>query len=60
LKGFSLDDPNVEVEHIYWFFANRFGYTPEKVDNLPYDRMVYFMELEKEIIKKENQSVIKK
>ncbi len=47
MKGSYLDDPEVSTEHMYWFFARAFGYTPEQVDNLPYDRMVYFMELER-------------
>ncbi len=41
-----MDFPEVSEEFIYWFFARAFGYTPEQVDALPYDRMVYFMELE--------------
>ena len=41
-----MDYPGVAEEFIYWFFARSFGYTPEQVDNLPYDRMIYFMELE--------------
>ena len=53
LKGHHLDDPEISLEFTYWFFANRFKYTPEQVDNLPYDRMVYFLELEKEYKKLE-------
>lgn len=48
-----MDDPEISQEFNYWFFANRFGYTPEQVDNLPYDRMVYFVELERECKKQE-------
>jgi len=33
---------------MYWFFAHCFNFSPEQVDSLPYDRMVYMMELEKE------------
>jgi len=29
-------------------FAHCFGFTPEQVDRLPYDRMVYLLALEKE------------
>lgn len=53
IKGNYLDDPKISEEFIYWFFANRFGYTSEQVDNLPYDRMVYFIELEQELKKQE-------
>jgi len=38
---------------MYWFFANRFGFTPEQVDQLPYDRMSYFLELEQAAKKQE-------
>ncbi len=40
---------------MYWFFAHHFGYTPEQVDELPYDRSCYLAELEKEF-KKQVQS----
>lgn len=42
---------------MYWFFANRFKYTPTQVDNLPYDRMCYFLELEQEAKKQEGISL---
>ncbi len=41
---------------MYWFFAHSFGYTPDEVDKLPYDRMVYLSELEKEFKLKEQQA----
>ena len=47
-----MDDPEVAENFIYWLFANRFGYTPDQVDNLPYDRMVYMKEMEMEYKKK--------
>ena len=36
---------------MYWFFAHHFGFTPEQVDAMPYDRTFYFAELEKEFKK---------
>ena len=59
VEGNYLDYPEVSEEFTYWFFANRFGYTPEQVDNLPYDRMVYFVELEREIKKQEKLNMNK-
>ena len=38
---------------MYWMFAHCFGFTPEQVDALPYDRMVYFLALEQETKKME-------
>lgn len=57
MKGHYLDDPEIAGEFMYWFFAYSFGYTPEQVDNLPYDRMVYFIELERERKKIEKMSL---
>ena len=54
-----MDDPEISTEFIYWFFANRFNYTPEQVDNLPYDRMAYFVEFEQELKKQEKMSLNK-
>ena len=42
---------------MYWFFAHHFGFTPEQVDNLPYDRMTHMTELEVEF-NKQNQKPI--
>ena len=36
----------VTNELMYWFFAHHFGWTPDQVDNLPYDRLTYLTELE--------------
>lgn len=43
---------------MYWFFAKHFGWTPNQVDKLPYDRMVYMTELEMEF-NKQNQNSMK-
>jgi len=51
-----MDDPEVSEEFMYWYFAHCFGYTPEQVDKLPFDRMVYFAEMEREARKHEMQS----
>jgi len=40
---------------MYWFFAHHFGFMPEQVDDLPFDRMVYLMELEQEYQKLKQQ-----
>jgi len=48
LKGHHFEDEEVSTELMYWSFAHHFGFTPEQVDRLPYDRMVYFLELETE------------
>jgi len=48
LKGHHLDDHEISRELMYWTFAHCFGYTPEQVDKLPYDRMVYMLALEQE------------
>jgi len=55
LKGWHFDDPSISDEFIYWFFAKNFGYTPEQVNRLPYDRMVYFIELEQECARLQKQ-----
>ena len=57
LKGHHLEDFKISNELIYWFYAHNFGFTPEQVDNLSFDRMVYFMELEKEFKKIERDSM---
>jgi len=57
LKGFHIGNEEVSDEMMYWFFAHCFGYTPEQVDNLPYDRLVYFTELEREAKKKEGLTI---
>ncbi len=46
LKGHYLDYPGISEEFNYWFFARAFGYTPDQVDALPYDRMIYMREFE--------------
>ncbi len=51
LKGHHFEDLELSREFNYWFFANKFGYSSEQVDQLPYDRMIYFLELEKEFMK---------
>jgi len=56
LKGHHLDNQELSNEYMYWFFAHHFKYTPEQVDRLPFDRMIYFMELEQEWIKLLNMS----
>lgn len=42
-----MENPEIATEFMYWFFAHTLGFTPEQVDKLPYDRMVYMFELEK-------------
>jgi len=42
---------------MYWFFAHHFGFTPDQVDNLPYDRTSYFAELENEFKKQEKNTI---
>jgi len=59
LKGYHLDNRELSNELMYWFFAHHFKFTPEQVDNLPYDRMNYLMELETEKTKIEKQSIKK-
>jgi len=53
LKGHHGGNAEISAEFMYWFFAHHFGFTPEQVDNLPYDRMVYMAEMEKEFKLKE-------
>ncbi len=50
-----MDDPSVSVELTYWFFAHSFGFTPNQVDEMPYDRMVYLRELEQECKTREKE-----
>ena len=50
-----MEDKEISNELMYWFFARNFGFTPEQVDNLPYDRMVYMGELETEAQIKEKK-----
>ena len=40
---------------MYCFFAHYFHWTPEQVDKLPYDRLVYILELEKEFQKNDDK-----
>ena len=40
---------------MYWYYAHHFGFTPSQVDQLPYDRMVYLIELEQEYKKQEKE-----
>ena len=42
---------------MYWFFAHYFGFKPDEVDQLPYDRMMYFVELEQEFQKNKNKQL---
>ena len=58
MKGHHQDDEEVSNELMYWFFAHHFGFTPEQVDNLPYDRKVYMTDLEMEY-KKQGKSTTK-
>jgi len=48
-----LDDPEISEEFTYWFFAHCFGFDQDQVDKMPYDRMVYHLELERELRKRE-------
>lgn len=57
LKGYHQDNQEVSDELMYWFFAKHFGYTPNQVDELPYDRMVYMTDLEIELKKQEKNSM---
>lgn len=52
-----MDDPKVGQEFLYWYFAHHFGFTPNQVDELPFDRMVYLFELEQEYKKLEKDSI---
>ena len=56
LKGLHPDNEEVNDEIMYWFFAHSFGYTPDQVNALPYDRMIYMMELETELEKQKKQN----
>jgi hypothetical protein len=58
-KGFHEDNEELTKEYLYWFFALYFGYTPEQVDNLSYDRQVYFHTLQMEQIKRNQEYQIK-
>jgi len=42
---------------MYWFFAKNFGFEPDMVDKLPYDRVVYMMDLEIESQKQQKNSM---
>jgi len=42
---------------MYWFFAHYFGYTSEQTSKIPYDRMVYMMDLEMEFKKQEKKAL---
>jgi len=57
LKGHHQDNQEVSDELMYWFFAHSFGFTPEQVDNLPYDRMTHMTELEVEFNKQNQKSM---
>ena len=50
-----MDDPEISEEHMYWYFAHCFGFTQEEVDSMPYDRMIYHLEFEREARKQEMQ-----
>jgi len=45
---------DIDIEHeirdimIYYLFAERFGWTPEQVDKLPYKVLLYMVELIRE------------
>jgi len=56
LKGHHLDIREVSDEFMYWFFAHHFKYTQDQVDQIPYDRMVYLIELEQEFNKLNQQT----
>ena len=42
---------------MYWFLAKHFGFTPNQVDEIPYDRMNYMIDLEMEAQKQEKNSM---
>ena len=42
---------------MYWFFAKHFRFTPNQVDEIPYDRMNYMIDLEMEAQKQEKNSM---
>ncbi len=41
------DNEEANNEVLYWAMAKSFGFTPEQVDRMPYDRVIYFQELKK-------------
>jgi len=55
LRGFHQDHDDLNNEVMYCFFAHYFHWTPEQVDRIPYDRMVYILELEKEFQKTDDR-----
>ncbi len=52
-----MDNDKVSDELNYWFFAHHFGYTPDQVDKLPFDRGIYTIELEQEYKRQEKQAM---
>ena len=55
LNGHHQDNEEVSDELMYWFLAHYFGFTPQQVDEIPYDRVNYMILLEEEFKKKERQ-----
>jgi len=54
LKG-QTENEWANKESLYGWFAYCYHWTPEQVDNIPHDRLVYLMTTFKEIKIKENQ-----
>jgi hypothetical protein len=52
-----VDDPELSKEIVYWVMASNFGFTPEEVDAIPEDRVMYMIILEMEKKKKEAEAM---
>jgi len=51
----GTDNPELQVEVIYFLMAKIFGYTPVQVNELGYERVLNFLNLESEWRKKEQE-----
>jgi len=55
LKG-QTDNIWANQESLYGWFAYFFHWTPEQVDKIPNDRLIYIMSIHNEIKRKENEN----
>ena len=55
LKG-QTDNIWANAEALYGWFAYFFNWTPEQVDKIPYDRLIYLITIHNEMKRQENQN----
>jgi hypothetical protein len=53
----GTSDEDLRSELIYFIMAKMFNFTPEEVDKIEFDRVIYMIHLNNEWVKRENDTV---